>query len=199
MRRSVCGVCSSPSSKCWLACPLLSTGFFALTFMTPLLQRIFGTGTVDFQNVASAGIVMGLMIVPIISSMSEDALSAVPRALREGAYGLGATRLEVATRVVLPAALSGIVAATIVGVSRAIGETMIVAVASGGRPFLTFNPFEAAETMTGHIARISGGDISYGSIDYTSVYAIGLTLFVLTLTLNILSQRIVRRFREVYE
>ncbi|MDP9316084.1 MAG: phosphate ABC transporter permease subunit PstC [Chloroflexota bacterium] len=179
--------------------PTVVYGFFALTFMTPLLQRLLGQDTVEFQNTAAAGIVMGLMIVPIISSMSEDALSAVPRALREGAYGLGATRFEVATRIVLPAALSGIVAATIVGVSRAIGETMIVAIAAGGRPFLTANPFKAAETMTGHIARISGGDISYGSIDYTSVYAIGLTLFVLTLALNILSQRIVRRFREVYE
>jgi phosphate transport system permease protein len=179
--------------------PTVVYGFFALTFMTPILQRIFGRDIVDFQNVASAGIVMGIMIIPIISSMSEDALSAVPRSLREGAYGLGATRLEVATRIVLPAALSGIVAAFIVGISRAIGETMIVAVAAGGRPFFTFNPFKAAETMTGHIARISGGDISYGSIDYTSVYAIGLTLFAITLALNILSQRIVRRFREVYE
>lgn len=179
--------------------PTVVYGFFALTFMTPILQRIFGQDMVDFQNVASAGIVMGIMIIPIISSMSEDALNAVPRSLREAAYGLGATRLEVATRVVVPAALSGIVAACIVGVSRAIGETMIVAIAAGGRPFFTANPFEAAETMTGHIARISGGDISYGSIDYTSVYAIGLTLFVITLTLNMLSQRIVRRFREVYE
>lgn len=179
--------------------PTVVYGFFALTFMTPLLQRLFGVETVQFQNMASAGIVMGIMIIPIISSMSEDALSAVPRALREGAYGLGATRLEVAGKIVLPAALSGIVAAVIVGMSRAIGETMIVAIASGGRPFLTLNPFQAAETMTGHIARISGGDISYGSIDYTSVYAIGLTLFVMTFLLNILSQRIVRRFREVYE
>lgn len=178
--------------------PTVVYGFFALTFMTPVLQRIFGSG-VQFQNMASAGIVMGIMIIPIVSSMSEDALSAVPRALREGAYGLGATRLEVATRIVVPAALSGIVAACIVAISRAVGETMIVAVASGGRPFLTFNPFLAAETMTGHIARISGGDISYASIDYTSVYAIGLSLFVMTLVLNILSQRIVRRFREVYE
>ncbi len=198
---------ASPRVRGWLkpilevlaGVPTVVYGFFALTFMTPLLQRIFGPGTVDFQNVASAGIVMGIMIIPIISSMSEDALSAVPRALREAAYGLGATRLEVATRIVVPAALSGIVAATIVGVSRAIGETMIVAIAAGGRPFLTANPFKAAETMTGHIARISGGDISYGAIDYTSVYAIGLTLFLITLALNMVSQRIVRRFREVYE
>jgi len=174
-------------------------GFFALTFMTPLLRTIFGSDTVDFYNTASAGLVMGFMITPIISSMSEDALSAVPRSLREGAYGLGATRLEVATRVIVPAAFSGIVAAIIVGVSRAVGETMIVAIAAGAGPKLTANPFQGAETMTGHIARISGGDISYGSIDYTSLYAIGLTLFLITLTLNIISQRVVRRFREVYE
>ncbi len=179
--------------------PTVVYGYFALTFMTPLLRAIFGSGTVEIYNTASAGLVMGIMITPIISSMSEDALSAVPRALREGAYGLGATRLEVATRIVVPAALSGIVAAFIVGMSRAIGETMIVAIAAGAGSKLTFNPFEGAETMTGHIARISGGDISYGSIDYTSLYAIGLTLFVMTLTLNFISQRIVRRFREVYE
>lgn len=177
--------------------PTVVYGFFALTFMTPLLQR--GFSGVDFQNMASAGIVMGIMIVPIIASMSEDALSAVPRPLREAAYGLGSTRLEVATRIVLPAAVSGIVAAVIVGVSRAVGETMIVAIAAGSRPLLTFNPFKSAETMTGNIARISGGDLSYGSIDYTSVYAIGLTLFVMTMVLNLVSARIVRRFREVYE
>ncbi len=179
--------------------PTVVYGFFALTFMTPLLRSIFGSDRVDFYNTASAGLVMGFMITPIISSMSEDALSAVPRSLREGAYGLGATRLEVATRVILPAAFSGIVAAIIVGVSRAVGETMIVAIAAGAGPKLTANPFQGAETMTGHIARISGGDISYGSIDYTSLYAIGLTLFLITLTLNIISQRVVRRFREVYE
>ncbi len=179
--------------------PTVVYGYFALTFMTPVLRAIFGRDTVEIYNTASAGLVMGIMITPIISSMSEDALSAVPRALREGAYGLGATRFEVATRIVVPAALSGIVAAFIVGVSRAIGETMIVAIAAGAGSKLTFNPFEGAETMTGHIARISGGDISYGSIDYTSLYAIGLTLFVMTLTLNFISQRIVRRFREVYE
>jgi phosphate transport system permease protein len=179
--------------------PTVVYGYFALTFMTPVLRAIFGQNTVEIYNTAAAGLVMGIMITPIISSMSEDALSAVPRALREGAYGLGATRLEVATRIVVPAALSGIVAAFIVGVSRAIGETMIVAIAAGAGSKLTFNPFQGAETMTGHIARISGGDLSYGSIDYTSLYAIGLTLFIMTLGLNMLSQRIVRRFREVYE
>lgn len=131
--------------------------------------------------------------------MSEDALSAVPRSLREAAYGVGATKLEVAVKVVLPAALSGLAAAFIVAISRAVGETMIVAIAAGNGPALTFNPFKSAETMTGHIVRISGGDLSYDSIDYDSLFAIGLLLFVITLALNIISQRIVRRFREVYD
>jgi phosphate transport system permease protein len=167
--------------------------------MTPTLRELFGAGIVNIYNNVAAGIVMGIMITPLISSMSEDALSAVPQSLREGSYGLGATRFETATRVVLPAALSGITAAFIVGVSRAIGETMIVAIAAGAGPNFTFNPFQPAETMTGHIARISGGDLSYNSIDYTSLFAIGLTLFMMTFTLNMLSQRLVRRFREVYE
>ena len=142
---------------------------------------------------------MGILILPLISSMTEDALHAVPNALREAAYGLGATRLETAIKVVVPAAISGISAAVIVGISRAIGETMIVAVAAGAGPNFTFNPFEGAETMTGHIVRISGGDLSYDSIDYNSIFSIGLMLFLITLTLNIISQQIVRRFREVYE
>jgi phosphate transport system permease protein len=179
--------------------PTVVYGYFALTFMTPLLRAIFGQNIVQIYNTASAGIVMGILILPLITSMSEDALSAVPRSLREAAYGLGATRLEVAVRIVLPAALSGIAAAIIVGISRAVGETMIVALAAGAGPNFTFNPFQAAETMTGHIVRISGGDISYASIDYNSLFAIALVLFFMTLTLNIISQRIVRRFREVYE
>jgi phosphate transport system permease protein len=179
--------------------PTIVYGYFALAFMTPLLRSIFGRDVVDIYNTASAGIVMGILILPLVSSMSEDALSAVPRSLREAAYGLGATRLETAIKIVLPAAISGIAAAVIVGISRAIGETMIVAIAAGAGPNLTLNPFRAAETMTGHIVRISGGDLSYDSIDYNSIFAIGLVLFFMTLTLNIISQRIVRRFREVYE
>jgi phosphate transport system permease protein len=167
--------------------------------MTPLLRSIFGRDVVEIYNTGSAGIVMGILILPLISSMSEDALSAVPRSLREAAFGLGATKLETATKIVVPAALSGIAAAIIVGISRAIGETMIVAIAAGAGPNFTLNPFEAAETMTGHIVRISGGDLSYDSIDYNSIFAIGLALFIMTFTLNIISQRIVRRFREVYE
>ena len=131
--------------------------------------------------------------------MSEDALSAVPRALREGAYAMGATKFETSMQVVLPAALSGIGAALIIGISRAVGETMIVAVASGSGPNFTFNPFKAAETMTGHIARISGGDLSYNSIDYNSLFAIALMLFLVTLVLNLISQGIINRFRQRYE
>lgn len=179
--------------------PTVVYGYFALTFMTPLLRSILGRDVVEIYNTASAGIVIGILVIPLVSSMSEDALSAVPNSLRQASYGLGATTLETATGVVVPAALSGIVAASIVAISRAIGETMIVAIAAGAGTNFTFNPFEAAETMTGHIVRISGGDLSYDSIDYNSIFAIGLLLFLVTLSLNIISQWIVRRFREVYE
>lgn len=179
--------------------PTVVYGYFALTFMTPILRALLGTDTVQIYNMASAGLVMGIMIVPLISSLSEDALSAVPRSLREAAYGLGATKLEVATQVAVPAALSGISAAIILGVSRAVGETMIVAVAAGAGPNFTFNPFKAAETITGHIARISSGDLSYNTIDYNSLFALGLALFVITFVLNIISRVFVLRFREVYE
>jgi phosphate transport system permease protein len=131
--------------------------------------------------------------------MSEDALSAVPRSLREAAYAMGATKVETSLQIVVPAALSGIGAAVIVGISRAVGETMIVAVAAGSGPNFSFNPLEAAETMTGHIARISGGDLSYNSIDYTSLFAIALMLFLVTLVLNLISQWVVTKFREQYE
>lgn len=179
--------------------PTVVYGYFALYFMTPLLRSLFGRDVVEIYNTASAGLVMGILILPLISSMSEDALSAVPRALREAAYGLGATKFETAIQVVLPAALSGIAAAVIVGISRAVGETMIVAIAAGAGPNFTLNPFKAAETMTGHIVRISGGDLAYDSIDYNSIFAIGLMLFLITLALNIISRVVVQRFREVYE
>lgn len=179
--------------------PTVVYGYFALTFMTPLLRGLLGADTVQIYNTASAGMVIGILILPFVSSMGEDALGAVPRSLREAAYAMGATRWETAVQVVVPAALSGLAAAFIVSVSRAIGETMVVAIAAGAGPNLTLNPFVAAETMTGHIVRISGGDLSYDSIDYNSIFAIGLVLFVMTLGLNILSQRIVRRFREAYE
>jgi phosphate transport system permease protein len=188
-----------PTLEVLAGIPTVVYGYFALMFMTPLLRSVFGADTVQIYNTASAGIVIGILILPLVSSMSEDALSAVPRSLREAAYALGATRLETAVKVVVPAALSGIAAAFIVSISRAIGETMIVAIAAGAGPNFTLNPFEAAETMTGHIVRISGGDLSYDSIDYNSIFAIGLLLFFITLSLNIVSARIVRRFREVYE
>ena len=190
--------------------PTVVYGYFALTFMTPLLRSFLGVGVVEIFNTASAGIVVGILIIPLVSSMSEDALHAVPMSLREASYGLGATKLETSLRVVLPAALSGITAAFVVSISRAIGETMVVAIAAGAGPKnFTFgedslfgyilNPFVAGETMTGHIVRISGGDLSYNSIDYNSIFAIGLALFVITLSLNILSRRFVARFRVVYE
>ena len=178
--------------------PTVVFGYFALTFVTPLLQAIFGI-QVSVYNMLSAGIVVGILIIPTISSISEDALSAVPRALREASYGLGATKLETVSKVLLPAALSGIIAAVILGFSRAVGETMIVLIASGAGPNLSVNPFDSAETMAGHIARISTGDLSYGSIDYNSVFAIGLTLFIMTLALNFISTLVTRRFREVYQ
>ncbi|MFO7635213.1 MAG: phosphate ABC transporter permease subunit PstC [Caldilinea sp.] len=190
--------------------PTVVFGYFALNFMTPILQGIFGRETVEIFNVASAGIVIGILIIPLISSMSEDALSAVPRALREGAYALGATRLETAVKIVVPAAVSGIAAAIIVGMSRAVGETMVVAIAAGAGPRnfaswsealggLSFlNPFKAAETMTGHMVRISGGDLSYDTLDYDSIFAIGLMLFIMTMILNLISRWIIKRFREEY-
>ncbi|MCL4271408.1 MAG: phosphate ABC transporter permease subunit PstC [Anaerolineales bacterium] len=178
--------------------PTVVYGYFALLFVTPILKNFFGNN-IQVYNMLSAGLVMGIMILPLISSMSEDALSAVPRSLREAAYAMGATKLESSLQVVLPAALSGIGAALILGISRAVGETMIVAVAAGAGPNFTFNPLQAAETMTGHIARISGGDLSYNSIDYTSLFAIALMLFLVTLVLNLISQWVVNRFRERYE
>ncbi|PJF31067.1 MAG: phosphate ABC transporter permease subunit PstC [Candidatus Thermofonsia Clade 1 bacterium] len=181
------------------AIPTVVYGYFALTFITPLLRNIFWQSEIGAYNQLAAGLAMGIMIIPTIASVSEDALSAVPRSLREGSYGLGATRRETVFRVLIPAALSGILAAFILGVSRAVGETMIVAIASGAGPNFSLNPLEAAETMTGHIARISTGDLSFNSVDYNSLFAIGLTLFAITLVLNLISNLIRRRFREVYQ
>jgi phosphate transport system permease protein len=178
--------------------PSVVYGYFALTFMTPLLQALFGPG-VQVYNTLSAGLVMGIMILPTVASMSEDALNAVPRSLREASYGLSATKFETVSKVVVPAAFSGLVAAFLVGMARAVGETMIVALAAGAGPNLTLNPFEPAETITGYIARISGGDISYDSLDYMSIFTLGLFLFVFTLILNLISQQISKRFREVYQ
>ncbi len=179
--------------------PTVVYGYFALLFVTPLLRQLLGPEKLGVYNMLSAGLVMGIMILPLISSMSEDALSAVPNSLREAAYAMGATPFEASTQVIVPAALSGIGAAVIVGISRAVGETMIVAIASGAGPKFSFNPLDSAETMTGHIARISGGDLPYGTVDYTSLFAIALMLFLVTLLLNLISQWTVAKFREQYE
>ena len=186
-----------PMLELLVGVPTVVYGYFALTWMTPLLQSIIGVEVKQF-NTLSAGLVMGIMIVPTIASISEDAISAVPRALREGSYAMGATKLETISKVVLPGAVSGIMAAILLGISRAVGETMIVALAAGAGPNFTFNPLQGAETMTGHIVRISGGDISYNTIDYNSLFAIGMLLFLLTLVFNVVSGIVTRRFREVY-
>jgi phosphate transport system permease protein len=178
--------------------PTVIYGFFALTFITPMLRSFFGDDVVQIYNTAAAGLAMGILILPLVCSMSEDALHAVPRSLREASFGLGATKLETSLRIVVPAATSGLAAAVIIAISRAIGETMIVAIAAGAGSNLTLNPFEAAETMTGYIVRISKGDLTYNSIDYLSIYAVAAVLFFITLGLNIISQQIVRRFREKY-
>ena len=177
-----------------------ATVAFALTFVTPLLQDVWPFGQPPgIFNAASAGMVMGIMIIPTIASLSEDAMSAVPAALRDGAYGLGSSKLQVATRVVFPSALSGIVASVVLGFSRAIGETMIVLVAAGGTPNLTFDPSEPMQTMTAFIAAAGIGDQPTGSTGYKTIFAVGATLFTVTFFLNLLSIRLVRRFREVYE
>ena len=179
--------------------PTVVLGYFALTFMTPLLRATVGQlTTVSIFNAASAGIVMGIMIVPTVASLSEDAMSAVPRALREGAYGLGSSKRHVVTRVVMPAALSGIVASVILALGRAIGETMIVALAAGNLPSLTFNPFEQIQTMTAYIVQAVQGEAPRGSLTYESIFAVGALLFVVTLLINIAAARFVRRFREEY-
>lgn len=177
--------------------PTVVYGYFALLFVTPIIKAIFPQTQVF--NAASAGIVMGFMILPMVASLSEDAMSAVPQSLRQAAYALGATKLEVSTRIVVPAALSGITAAFILAVSRAVGETMIVAIAAGQQPKITLNPLEAVETMTAYIVQVSLGDTPHQSIAYLTIFAVGMLLFVITLIMNLVSQWITRRYREVYE
>ncbi len=177
--------------------PTVVYGYFALLFVTPLLRQI--SGDISVFNGLSASIVMGIMILPMVSSLSQDAMLAVPRSLREGAFALGATKLEVATKVVVPAALSGIVAAFILAMSRAIGETMIVTVAAGQNPNFTLNPFVPIETMTAFIVQVSLGDAPNGTLAFRTLFAVGLSLFVITLGMNLLSQFVVRKFREAYE
>ncbi|MFD7630834.1 phosphate ABC transporter permease subunit PstC [Streptomyces sp. NPDC059851] len=180
--------------------PTVVYGFFALKAITPLLQNIWPTGNgPQIFNALSAGFVMGIMIIPTIASLAEDAMNAVPRALRDGAFALGSSRMQVSTRVVFPAALSGIVAAVVLGISRGLGETMIVAIAAGGQPNLSFNPLEGMQTMTAFIAAAGIGDLPTGSTGYQTIFAVGALLFVMTLVMNLLSIRLVRKYREVYE
>lgn len=186
-----------PALEILAGVPTVVYGYFALTFVTPILQGIWPT--TEIFNAASASIVMGIMIIPLVASLSEDAMTAVPGALREGAYALGATKLEVATRTVLPAALSGIVASFILAVSRALGETMIVTIAAGATPNLTLNPFRSMQTMTSYIVQVSMGEVAFGSVEYKTIFAVGLTLFGITLFMNGVSIYVLRRFREVYE
>jgi phosphate transport system permease protein len=177
--------------------PTVVYGYFALLFVTPLLQ-VFIPSISGF-NALSAGLVMGVMIIPLVASLSEDALYAVPQSLRDGSYAMGANRAQTVTRVVVPAALSGIAASFILAVSRAIGETMIVAIAAGQSPNLTLNPLVPVATMTAYIVQVSLGDVPTGTLEFKTIFAVGMTLFLMTFALNILSYRIVTRFRQKYE
>jgi phosphate transport system permease protein len=177
--------------------PTVVYGFFALAFVAPeVLGPLVGVGTF---SMLSAGLVMGVMIIPTVASLSEDAMTAVPQALRDGAYGLGSTKMQVATRVVVPAAISGIVAAFVLGLSRAVGETMIVVMAAGSRANFTFDPREGAQTMTAFIAQAASGDQPTGSVGYESLFAVAALLFAITILMNFVSIRLVRKYREVYE
>jgi phosphate transport system permease protein len=176
--------------------PTIVYGYFALLFITPLLQKIYPE--LPGFNMLAAGIVMGIMIIPYVSSISEDAMRAVPMSLREGSYAMGATRFQTATRVVVPAAFSGIASAYILGISRAVGETMILAVSAGMQPNLTFNPLEPAATITAFIVQVALGDLPHGSVGYQTIFAAGLTLLVFTLACNIAGHFLRRRFRESY-
>jgi phosphate transport system permease protein len=176
--------------------PTIVYGFFAYSFVTPILMKVIPD--LGAKNVLSPGIVMGIMIIPLVASLSEDAMSSVPNAMREGALGLGATKLETTLKVVVPAAFSGIVASFVLGISRAIGETMIVTIASGSNKDFTLNPMESMQTMTAYIVEFTSGDAGSGTVGYYSLYAVGLTLLMFTLLMNLLAQFISRRFREEY-
>jgi phosphate transport system permease protein len=186
-----------PALETLAGIPTVVFGYFALTFATPLLRDI-GI-SVEIFNALSAGLIMGVMIIPTVASLSEDAMSAVPSELRQGAYALGSTKLQVSTRIVVPAAISGIVAAFVLGISRGIGETMIALLAAGQLPNLTFDPRVAVETMAAFIAATGAGDVPTGSLEYKTIFAVGATLFVMTLIVNAISIRLVRKYREAYE
>ncbi|HTL61032.1 MAG TPA: phosphate ABC transporter permease subunit PstC [Nitrospira sp.] len=185
-----------PALELLSAVPTVVYGYFALLFVTPALQKLWPE--LPGFNMLSAGLVIGIMIVPYVSSVSEDAMRAVPLHLREGAFALGATRMQTALRVVFPSALSGITAAYILGISRAIGETMVVAIAAGMQPTLTWNPLEPAATMTAYIVQVSLGDLPHGSVGYQTIFATGLTLLLITLVFNIAGHVLKKRYRQVY-
>ena len=186
-----------PMLEVLAAVPTVVYGFFALTIVTPFLKILFPDITAF--NALSAGLVMGIMIIPMVSSLSEDALSAVPKSLRDASYGMGATKFQTAFKVLVPAASSGIIVSVILAISRAIGETMIVAIAAGQQPQLTFNPLNAVETITAYIVQVSLGDVPHGSIEYRTIFAAGLSLFIFTFFLNNISFVIRKRFQEKYE
>jgi len=185
-----------PALELLSAVPTVVYGYFALLFVTPALQKLWPE--LPGFNMLSAGLVIGIMIVPYVSSVSEDAMRAVPLHLREGAFALGATRMQTALRVVFPSALSGITAAYILGISRAIGETMVVAIAAGMQPTLTWNPLEPAATMTAYIVQVSLGDLPHGSVGYQTIFATGLTLLLITLVFNIVGHVLKKRYRQIY-
>jgi phosphate transport system permease protein len=187
---------AKPVLELLAAVPTVVYGYFAFLVVTPLLQKIMPE--LPGFNLLSAGLVMGIMIIPYVSSLSEDAMRAVPMNLREGSYAMGATRFQTALKVVTPAAFSGIAASYILAISRAVGETMVVALAAGGQPNLTWSPLEPAATMTAFIVQVSQGDLPHGSIGYQSIFAVGLTLFLVTLGFNLLGFWLRRRYREVY-
>ena len=186
-----------PAFELLAGIPTIVFGYFALTFVTPLLRDL-GI-PVDIFNTLSAGLVMGVMLLPTVASLSEDAMGAVPQDLRDGAYALGSTKVQVATRIVVPAAVSGIVASFVLAISRAVGETMIVLVAMGQQPNLSLDPRQAAEAMTAFIAATGAGDVPTGSIEYKTIFAVGATLFLMTLVMNVFAIRLVRKYREAYE
>jgi phosphate transport system permease protein len=198
--RQVRGVLK-PALELLAGIPTIVYGYLALLLVTPTLRAVFEPLGVRVEtfNALSACIVVGVMIIPMVSSLSEDVLSAVPRGLREAGYALGATKFEVSTRIVLPAGLSGVVASFILAISRAIGETMAVVLAAGMRPQISLNPLTSVETMTAYIVAVTGGEASYGSPEYLSLFAVGMALFLMTLLLNLLSGLVLRRYREVYQ
>lgn len=194
-----------PALEILAGIPTVVYGYFALTFLTPILRFIYNYfelesvfGFFGVFNALSAGLVMGLMIMPMVATLSEDAMLSVPRSLRDAAYALGSTRFEVATKVVIPAALSGIVASFILAISRAVGETMIVTLAAGMTPNLTFNPVESIQAMTGYIVSIALGEAPHGSVEYQTLFAVGLLLFIITLMMNLIGRWVINRYRQEY-